>query len=721
MVSIEINGTPLDLGEDATIDIDENSPIFNSYGSQSLPLTVPATPANRRALGFPDDPMSATAPNSPRRPALVTCGAFVRRGLVNVDEASLSDGIAINIGFDCSELYEATLAMQLRDLPGLPSKSCGSVDALLKELNAMPEITFPKMITAKLEKEGKATVYEYLNHSTYGKTTQIIDNKAVEVTIPNGYAKTPCLKVWRVLELIFSAAGLEIVGSNPFQVEKGLDALVVLSNVADSVATGNMIFADYLPQCTAGEFLESLWAKFGFVYSVNSTSRTVRLRLIRDIMKAPAQLDLDAYAAGPCSVVHNPAQYVKLTLKTGFDGAAPPAERFEDFVPGLRKESFIAGNSVTQWMCSLLSSDGTPTIAFRLGLDTRDFKWYRADPETKKYAAVGSSFFNWDPQPKGLEPLELSGSDESVPQLPDGTPLYLAGLCHRHSKLNGIDTDNADKEETPLAFWLNGKPQDLGMTLFAQFGGGLFDLFWRDYDEFLRHGNRSVNLPALLPVPTLQGIDTALPLRFRNVRCLPDTMTYTLPGLPAVEADITLRTLQTAGNYDLRSEQALPPLNSVNGHYVWACFGSNFDDKAKELEAEILNWDEAKIKEVMAGDWFADYNDAAAAGTGYGKWHGIRPQSFVLRQKNNINWLDYAATHPCKGLVPAQVYISTDKNYGYLLYEIREIISSAEIPKDLRSIDPDQWSLGRVVGIEYRFPVLGVCCWLASEWESDPC
>lgn len=53
-VTIKSSGIQLDLKTDATLNIETSSPIFANANSMSLPLSLPMTSNNRRALNFPD-------------------------------------------------------------------------------------------------------------------------------------------------------------------------------------------------------------------------------------------------------------------------------------------------------------------------------------------------------------------------------------------------------------------------------------------------------------------------------------------------------------------------------------------------------------------------------------------------------------------------------------------------------------------------------------------
>lgn len=120
MIEIRINGESLDLPEGFSMQVDDSNPIFNDRGSQSLPATVPVTARNVRLLGAPFRLDAASDPNDPATMADVVCGAYLRRGTINVIGAGREEGISFNIGFDNSTAYAAWESRKLSELSGLP-------------------------------------------------------------------------------------------------------------------------------------------------------------------------------------------------------------------------------------------------------------------------------------------------------------------------------------------------------------------------------------------------------------------------------------------------------------------------------------------------------------------------------------------------------------------------------------------------------------------------
>lgn len=449
-----------------------------------------------------------------------------------------------------------------------------------------------------------------------GKVMRLIDGEVTEVSVPAGYMVTPFLRVWRIIDLIFMDLGLAL-DNNPFREDPELARLVVLNNAADAVCRGRIDYADLMPDCTVEEFLNSLWVRFGLVYDVDGDGSRVRLMFLRDILSDRAAGDLSDLASAPELVRYESPQYVRLSAATSIEGAAPSHDRFEDFVKGLDVSKVRVGHRVAGWTnggsrdnphWSGESLDGdidwegeeTDHVADGCFL-AREWvtgKWFRLDAANSRVRVGSSPFFNWDPQPEGLTALDLVSGDEFVPMGeaitgPTGVgnpfmgicPMYLVGARHYHTYIKGSDDDGKDGAQTPLAFMLaytyggrtvgrltpegdDGRAVVLDdgsspeLSLLFQFSDGLFARFWREYDEILRHGNRSVEVETRVNRLELAGIDFLRPYTFRGVRVLADTVSSSMPSGRDVPVELRLRTIQTQGDYDIVSEQGVPEISS---------------------------------------------------------------------------------------------------------------------------------------------------------------
>lgn len=358
---------PLDLPEGFTMEIEDTSPIFNDVGSQSVSATVALTSRNIRALGAPYRIDAGLDPNLPLQRAEVTDGSYRRSGKLNVTEAGRSEGITFNIGFDNSEAYAEWQTKTMRDLKDLPVDRRNTTAAhwmldfpRFFEEPAEYDLDFSIFPLAvkkdTLTVDDKETTYwEVLNvpkgfqDFTQPRTVKrVIDGELKDVNVPEGYGLTVFLKVWRVLELVFSDLGLKI-SSNPFRDDTELSRLVMLNNSVDTICGGEIRYKDLMPDCTVSEFLNALYVRFGMVYRTDFDAGVVEIRLIKDILSDPVNLDLSGMMSTPEKITYESKQYVKLKAATNIEGAAPLTERFEDFAMGADLSNIGLGQNVANW------------------------------------------------------------------------------------------------------------------------------------------------------------------------------------------------------------------------------------------------------------------------------------------------------------------------------------------------------------------------------------
>ena len=799
-MKITVNGEALDLPDSFSIEIEDSNPIYNEKGSQSIPVTVPATCRNNRLLSFATRIDAGVDPNNPERVAIVQDGGYIRRGIMNVTSAGSKAGITFNVGFDNSTAYAKWQKKKLGELSGLPTYEPDvngpkyPIDFLLDDLHrifcapnprADDFAVFPLAVN-KTDYNG-TQYWEVLNlpHPTerFGlqqPTTvkRIINNVITDVNIPAGYMVSPFLRVWRVLQLIFNDLGVAI-RSNPFRESLELSRLVVLNNAADSCCRGSIKYADLMPDCTVEEFLNALWVRFGLVYNIDDNTGTADLMFIRDIIKQTNSSDIDNTLSGPYNVVYEIPQYVKLSAKSSIEGAAPGCERFEDFAKGLDISRVRLGNHVSEWIntgtpdapvwdgdvredwefdyhdpddpdypdpdydddrdydyyalsteSAAAQADGTVTGSDFLAREFVTGLWYNLDATNGNIKLQSSSFFNWDPQTEGVEPLELSSDDEWVPvirvsNIGTGTghdyngicPTYLFGTRHYHSFIQGSDETEDNGASTPLSFMFaytknektfgrltpegdDGKSITLDdgstptISLLFQFKDGLFNRFWADYDEILRHGNRSVEISAVINKLDLYRLNILNPVRLGNVRCLIDTVNYSLPASKNVPVDLKLRTIQTQGIYDITSEQNVPNFSVAGRHLEWRLKSETYGDN--------LNTPDARREAARKYCETTGYQPSGNSGDYY--LVDIR-SAILISISRSLTWQNDESVP-----TPASPGMRNFRKYkAILMYEIFEV-------HDMGNYDFDDWELDEIplgsVSIEVEYDVELVARWV---------
>lgn len=618
MLHIETKKGVFDLGSDFRLQIDETSPVMNDRGSQSVPVSVPATPNNSRLAGFPFRLDCADEPFAGNKDCVVSDGVYRRKGLLNVVSASRKDGITFNIGFDNAELYARWRNKKLCDLDGLPEIDLNaySTGTSVSRLDEVAEIVgdfavFP--VALEVDEDITICLNDFSLNVTDTTVQRYIDGKLTHVVVPPRYGESGFLYVWRVLELAFAAIGVDII-ENPFTDYPELKRLVVLNNCMDACCTGTLRYADLMPSCTVDDFLNALKTRFGLVYNVDFSVSKVRLRLIRDIIRDTPQSDLTAMLSGLPSVSFDAPKYVALSAGTSIEGAAPSTERFEDFIKDVSPSE---GVSVAPSYDSALK---TPLIYISKTGEWLKYDKLNSSDGNPAYESSTSSFFHWDPATTGLDAEAFSSCDEFVPMkkpvgmLSDVIPHFLVGVMHRHTFIKGC---KEDKSDTPLAFlfafvrpvgavgyntigsWSpaatggecvefqdGGEPHRL--SLLFQFGNGLFANFWKDYDEVLRHGFRTVEVSASLSLNRINGIEMLRPMVVGGQRMLVDMFSYQLPSKANVQVDFKFRTLRPCGKYDLKAEQGIPVFGPGIGSLQWRYLDDNANANAEAMYEYLL-------------------------------------------------------------------------------------------------------------------------------------
>lgn len=586
------DGKRFDLPEGFSIEIEETNPVFNERGSQSVPVTLPPSPLNKQLTGFASRLDTASAPGRLPECTVSDGAAYVRTGHINVDSAGGVSGISINIGFDNSTVYHEWQKKKLRDI-NFPytffqtdDELRAAVDALLLSKGSSELEERYAMFPVTVEEPEPAedgTVYSVQLNSINSDTEywqertvrQMIDNVLTDVTVPPFYGLTVFMRVWYLLELVFADLGYTME-SNPLKNIQELSRLVVINNTGDALCTKVIKPEELMPDCTVEDFMKALWVRFGLVYTINPDRRTVRCRLLRDILLVSASgcPDFTFRMSSPPEITYNAPQYIRLSAQTSL----PDAGAYSETMDGIRKATHdMMHLTVKAEKYSLLDTPQLNLVSGRVIV---------RHSEGNEVELLGTAFTAYDPQTVGLDALELSSPDDFVPTISysrdDQNPRFLVGARHFHSEIKGIPEYLRSEPECPLSFMfaLGSKGYTIPycmplehdkyradyvssehrLSLLFDTPDGLFERFWSSYDRILRHDNRSVECEALFTKKDLRQIDMLQPVKIHGVLCLIDTLTYSLPAGNIVKVKMKLRPIQTMGTFDLVAEQKVDPL-----------------------------------------------------------------------------------------------------------------------------------------------------------------
>ncbi len=357
--------------------------------------------------------------------------------------------------------------------------------------------------------------------------------------------------------------------------------------------------------------------------------------------------------------------------------------------------------------------------------------WYKLDSENGKTKQSSSSFFNWDPQTDGLDAFELSSDDEFVPlirvsnigagtgnEINDILPAYLSGSRHYHSYIKNGNDSESDKDSTPLSFLFaytkdsktfgrlnaegpDGKKLILDdgstpeLSLLFQFKDGLFARFWRDFDEILRHGNRTVEVAARLNKLEFPRLDMLSAVRLRNIPCLIDTLSYSLPTPSrSISMEMKLRTIFPQGKYDIKTEQNIPDFAAVARHLEWRLKSDTFGESIDSIETRKSASDRYIVQSgytshgTQGDEWLIDHRSAVLTGM----------------KRGAVTWENDSALNP-----PVYAGQRFPRTYEALLhYDIYEIHHMGFDSEGNDDIELDDRAIGSVeISVEYSVLLVG--------------
>lgn len=662
-LKITVPGGTFDLPPGFSTEIEDKSPAFNEEGSQSIATTVPGTKGNLKLCAHINRTDIDNAPARDQR-AVVADGVYHRAGKMNIVSASRGEGITFNIGFAESELYRIWNAVSLQSLklpvyrpeapdPGQSSSPVVRLCEALMGPNRDPDLPleiFPVALSVNVTQEDgmrptwhrdftnppenkvTRTYSEFVNTAWRERSEKFfINGSAVEVSLPEGYGCVPFLRVSYILERIFASYGFRVI-ENPFATHHQLRRLVVLNNAADCCVKGELRYSDLMPDCSINEFMQALWCRFGLLFFVNPNTRAVRLKFIRDILRAPHAEDWTLLKAALPVVHYEEPRQLKLSAATNVSG---PSARYSARTPVDSLDHFL-----TPYHYTVSARQG----AF-LRYDPLCGAYYRRELTTDGEEFLTSEFFPWD-RGHDMSYREITSVDECLPAAPLPTgrlvsspdnprfkvpeevhaPLYLFGKVHRYTSITSSDIDLPEDVQyrTPLAFCFAfsgtginpgfiadigsqfcldaqgnpftdsaGRKHDISLTFVGKYG--LFNHFWKEYDAMLRHAGHVVETDIRLSAHQRMNPDFSAPVLFDGQRMLPDTVGYTLPAHHSCPAKVRLRTLKLLKPCPVVSEQSIP---IVEQRYTWRTF-DNKEAAIASVVADALARHTAEIRKYL--------------------------------------------------------------------------------------------------------------------------
>lgn len=594
-------GEIFDIPSGFTLEVNNTSSVFNDIGSKSVTTTIPRTPTNSRLLGYAFRPDIDAKPES-KIPIIIYDSTFMRRGMLYLSSAyNTSKGYGVTLAFAEGIMYEEMKSVKLPALSGLPvvekdyPEMKAYMDNLFVEDNPNSELTlFPISLKDETYSDSSSsdkvniTVLNDVDPETTNtlywpsKINVVQNNALVPVDVPAGYGVSPFVKVWYILERIFSHFGYDIE-DNPFRTDYQLRRLCVLNNVTDSLVMNNIDYSQLLPDITVIDFLKSLKCRFGLVFFVDGDSDTVNMYLLKQIFENNTGRRLDTSSLP--DIDYTEPKQLKLSCAKSLDRSSTEKDTYGEFLKKYRYTmgSFRYGAIGTQRGLLYSKNQGLFALTSLTG----------------NYKIVSSVHFDWDQQ-ADMEYEELSSVDEGLTI--DASDRIYYGISGQllNSRLLVDSVEVEAESSNKLAFaWdmgegyslVSGTKQYWGYkygsifpyvprqdSYFEDKDGnvfkyaltfigedGCFNRFHSRHDAFLRHSNYTVKADVTMPLYDMANLDYKYKYDINNQPLLIDKVNHVLGDRKTVSME--LRTTRLYRPYDLDADHALPETHPIL--YKW--------------------------------------------------------------------------------------------------------------------------------------------------------
>lgn len=601
----------LDLKENQ-IEIDNTSPIFNMKGTQSVSMNFPKTPKNLRLFGFPNR-LDRYNKVSGDEQVEVRDGVLIKSGIMNV--TAVGENIEANIGFGESEAYSKMNKTKLADMTGLPvfypplpstgiSHILSMLKGILIDRARFDESDFGIFpVVTSFEKNGDTGMREnlmILNELKKSDQTVFVgekkrtisvkvDSEYKDIKVPIGYGISPFLKLHVLLQLVWKYLGFNLI-ENPFREDFQLSSICVLNNTWDTIVAGKIRYSDLMPDCTIEDILSMVWGKFGAVYFVDSNTKNVRIKLIKDILQSPESEDYSLFKSGNPEIGVSKGKQLKFSCNKSGDLTETSKKTYSEFLKS-------CGGIITSLSAWDLFDPSLPISKYIYVYVKETGQFFYNAIYGDGFHLISSSFFEWNLEIENLEYEEIKSPDNALPILSAITqynpaPYLDAGELNLNTSLHvsaDKKTESEREERAPLSICfalhnggscfgsifsfeprsgnrVNINGNEFSLDLVYQGSSGLVMNFFRDYMDFMRHANQEITQPLILPKITLYNLDFSRKLLIDGQFFLPESFTQIVGKSKDSAIDMKLRSLTLLQPYDSNEYEPVDPTPQL---YYW--------------------------------------------------------------------------------------------------------------------------------------------------------
>lgn len=549
------SGESFDLFPDTTLEMQRTNPFFNEYGEQSLPVTLPASIRNCRLLGHPEE-LSVAGKVSNRTNVRINAGAYqvpARQAVLGVDGEGIKASYYLNEG----GFYDKIADLDLSSIFADEVLSFASVDAAIAFCRSLQAGTdarfriFPVAVTAE-DTFMLNQMYNYRASDGFvhykHETSQSVTFSGTTMTVPPGYFITPFFRINYVLERILSHLGYTMVLPELFTAAPFAD-MVLLNNTADAIVTATIKFVQLLPDVSASTILDIYRYRFCGEFVADEINKKITFRHFTEVVDMQA-FNISSRLIGKMSISY-PEKFRQIKLAaesvpTGSsnDGLTAALSKYDNLLTdkytgeiyregydGLTQVKETVGNLASGYYAGgILTAEEKTTPETLITMLSRHESLDPVVNASGYTGAIKTLLVAVMPEIPEVRTLNSHlSSDQSAEEAEELKPM----LCFAyHNASNYCVGTLSNYMPTGGKIW--------DYTLFYNGADGLFERFWRGYDDMLRNSLLTVSAELNLSESDKLTLSPVNPVLINGQKLLPDTINY-VPGVTGTK-DCSFRT-----------------------------------------------------------------------------------------------------------------------------------------------------------------------------------
>lgn len=522
MKIIHTSGEAYDIKPGTNLELTRTNPFFHQIGEQSLPIALPGTAHNYSLLQQPQRTDNKKKISS-RIDVQIQSGIFA----VNARQAILSakNGEDIETSFYLREgaFYEKIKDISLMEIFAEKRLEFPNIEAAIEFVRSLITVNDPRFACFQVITE-KYMINEFSTNRADGfaslfkevATTETIDNK--EIAVPKGFYISPFVKVKHVLEEVLTHLGYTLAPS--FLDAAPFSDMVFLNDNLDTIVNSRINYVDIVPNIMVSTLFDIL-RKFNLEVIPDENEKKIYLKLFKGIVSSPSKSDLSYAVREECKInYHHNYRQIKLASER----QTLPSETYALYYNNPKyKYSLEYMKSDFQNIYSILTQYPSAYIRKQDGAILVD-GFRGAFPYQKWLGSLSIGYFAG-----GILPAEEKQFPDVVPEIVTIVKSYISGYTEVQSypfagkgrflqssiqlSDNTITDQNSSSElKAMLCFVYRSASFDIGTlsnydkegtrlwdySLHYNGSDGIFERFWRDYDNLLRNAFLEVEFDLLL-------------------------------------------------------------------------------------------------------------------------------------------------------------------------------------------------------------------------------